>query len=1161
MGVKVVEKGSSKFFSCINPDHEDSNPSSSIFSNGEMFHCFSCNIAGDIFRAASYLEDKPSTGAGFVTENVEYILNKYGIEHAPIELTEEQLSNYKYESIYEEVYKLFKEQNPDTLEYTHNDLTNAEQRGWKERTCIDLGIGTIKDYNKFIEALHIRTRIPIQELKSCGIYESLFGPELLTFCIRDHKGSIRGFVARYVNWTKDSDTPKYRNTSIDDNPFYKKERILYMLNNAKRYNDMRLDIYEGYGSAVTAYQMGIRNACSIGGTALTEHHINLIRQLGFRHVNLVLDADATGTAKMDKYLDKFGGHSNLEVTITKLPFSEEDLKEYGKNDPDYFLQKYGIEAYRNTKAISFFQHMLEKTDSFEEDNPLRIDFCNKMIPLLLNEGDLLRRSEMIKALAEHTSFDKEDIRAQIASIEKQDTGSVKEGILKDIRRAENAEDIQNILSNYQHKLQDTSSTKKDRYTVSLQETVDAFDKIFLNMNQAKEGIHGWKTGFEDFDDLLDGIPIPEVAGRLIGFAGAPQAGKQLDDNTPILTPDGFKNHGDLKIGDIVFGPNGNPIKVTAIMPKNTQNCKVTFSDGEEILCHENHEWVVIDTSAANRNNSGRKIVTTKYLESIKLRKGPKGRGGRFRFQVDSNTTINFEKKKLDIPPYVLGLWLGDGRSTASDIAHTPTDREHIKKAQLLMPNNKTTAWVDKPTGVVHTSFKGLITKIRSENLYNNKHIPTKYLTSSLEDRLELLAGLIDSDGYLHHRTRRFSFSNTNKRLIEDTALLVRSLGCRATITTYPPKEGGTDKEDRRIKGTKPVYVLSFNLHHKLPTALPRKKWEGDKNTQRKRAIVLVERVNPSIGNCIEVEGGIYLAGKNLIPTHNSASMLNILMKIILNKDNKDLTALFWAIDDNRKSIAYRLIPMISGVSIKKVLRQLPRTEEEDKAIIEAQEIIRQLIFERRLIIKDDSFSRSKAKAETWIKETQDQTSNHILFCVDSLHNVDGKDGQEARAKIMGTSSWLKGMTASCPATIMTTIELVKNRSPEKPNLQTISESAKVEYDFDSVAICWNEQQGKYQSSLDNISAKWGVPGAYKPVIELDFQKNKCGAGGKGSLYFKFDPDTTSFVDCCNYPFFQKQVFDSTINANNGTSYKFYRPKPEESENTEEIMEEENIQEW
>jgi hypothetical protein len=239
------------------------------------------------------------------------------------------------------------------------------------------------------------------------------------------------------------------------------------------------------------------------------------------------------------------------------------------------------------------------------------------------------------------------------------------------------------------------------------------------------------------------------------------------------------------------------------------------------------------------------------------------------------------------------------------------------------------------------------------------------------------------------------------------------------------------------------------------------------------------------------------------------AMLNIALNAVLN--NNDVSVLYWAIDDNRKAIAYRLVAMISGVHIKKVRRMIPASEEEIACILAAQRKLLKLTEEKRFVVKDDLFGRSRRKAETWINNFQNNCPNQILFCVDSINNIAGEDGSEMRAKMISNSGWLKSLTSRIPATVMATIELVKNRGDDKPNLMAISESVKLEYDFDSIAIVWNESQGKF-GDIESCTAKWGVPGFWKPIIELDFQKNKCAAGEKGSIFFDFDPATTSFLN-------------------------------------------------
>jgi hypothetical protein len=201
--------------------------------------------------------------------------------------------------------------------------------------------------------------------------------------------------------------------------------------------------------------------------------------------------------------------------------------------------------------------------------------------------------------------------------------------------------------------------------------------------------------------------------------------------------------------------------------------------------------------------------------------------------------------------------------------------------------------------------------------------------------------------------------------------------------------------------------------------------------------------------------------------------------------------------------------------MKKVINNVRRSPEDIVAMTEAQNIIRELTNSRKLVFKDDKYGRSINKAEDWIKETQDATGNPILFCIDSLHNVKNESNSDTRIKLLSSSTWAKALTAKIPCTVMMTLELVKNRiAGQKPNLISISESGKMEFDMDTVGIVWNEVVGSFTNLNDPlVKAKWGSPGFYKPIIELDIQKNKAGAGERGSLYFKYDNETTGIVAC------------------------------------------------
>lgn len=363
--------------------------------------------------------------------------------------------------------------------------------------------------------------------------------------------------------------------------------------------------------------------------------------------------------------------------------------------------------------------------------------------------------------------------------------------------------------------------------------------------------------------------------RLMVFM-PPQHGKLISHDTPVLTTDGWKTHGELKPGNFVVGRNGQPVQVLAVSPEDQADYKVTFLDGTEIFCHANHEWVVYD-----RELGRERTLETKKLASLKLYSGvDRKRGNRARFQVDTNVPVHLPEKDLPIHPYVLGVWLGDGSTAKNCITHHLNDKPVIDKIKSI-GYCKSNVSIHNKTGIHTTYFTDLYADlVKSNLLHRKKRIPDTYLAGSYQQRLELLAGLLDSDGYIYQKNGRACFSNINLDLINDVKKLVISLGCRVTVSSFDPVESSSG-----IKGKNIVYQLTFNPYFDIPTALPRKRLNKKNPSRRKRGIYSITKVdNPKIGQCIQVEGGVYLVGENLIPTHNSELVSRRFPAYALGKD-------------------------------------------------------------------------------------------------------------------------------------------------------------------------------------------------------------------------------------------------------------------------------------
>ena len=345
----------------------------------------------------------------------------------------------------------------------------------------------------------------------------------------------------------------------------------------------------------------------------------------------------------------------------------------------------------------------------------------------------------------------------------------------------------------------------------------------------------------------------------------PQHGKLCADSTPVLTRNGWKNHGDLVIGDEVISPSGKFVKVTNVLPKQYANRLVTLTNGEQIKVHENHEWVVYD-----RSTHRERVRETKYIEKrVSYGSQEKKRGHRYNFMLPIVTPLDCEEKTLTVDPYVLGVWLGDGKNTDGQICAAEVDRITLDEVRKHYPHGK--EWVHKDTGVLYASYRGLYKGLREYGMCysrkrTEKHIPQEYLTASKRQRLELLAGLIDTDGYVDHKHNRIVFTTADTELRFSFEELIATFGWRTTTCGYKPVLSTSG-----IQGKNVYWQVAFNPTEEIPCRIERKKLKSF-SQQRRIAICSVEPIPEEQGNCISVEGGVYCVGKGLIPTHNSESV-------------------------------------------------------------------------------------------------------------------------------------------------------------------------------------------------------------------------------------------------------------------------------------------------
>lgn len=351
----------------------------------------------------------------------------------------------------------------------------------------------------------------------------------------------------------------------------------------------------------------------------------------------------------------------------------------------------------------------------------------------------------------------------------------------------------------------------------------------------------------------------------------PRSGKQLTDITPVPTPKGWTTHGELQPGDEVFHPCGKSVKVLAVSEKTASDVKVTFSDGSEFYCHEKHEWTLYNRMRGEWQTieTGHFLRDTRFGEQKQIMSG-----GRATYQLPTVEALQYSNTDYTMHPYTLGAWLGDGSVGKPCITGAASDSAIIDRL-VSVGYSVTTVCEHNTTKVLTTYFSGtpkvewpgrMTRELKALGIYNDKRIPASYQRLTLQLRLELLAGLVDTDGTVD-KNSRVSFTTVSNLLAEDVMELCTGLGFRPYTQEVQPKLSTSG-----IQGRKVCYVVGFQPTMDIPVALERKKITRFAK-QRRIGLVSVERMHGSTeqGNCIEVDSpdGLYVVGKNLAATHNS----------------------------------------------------------------------------------------------------------------------------------------------------------------------------------------------------------------------------------------------------------------------------------------------------
>lgn len=341
------------------------------------------------------------------------------------------------------------------------------------------------------------------------------------------------------------------------------------------------------------------------------------------------------------------------------------------------------------------------------------------------------------------------------------------------------------------------------------------------------------------------------------------AGKAQPLDCAILTPSGWQTMGDMKIGSQVTTPSGDTATVIAVHPQGVKDIfEITFKDGRKTRCCKEHLWKV------QSNDFNGRDWKIKSLDWIMNRKDK-------RTLYVPTPVIEKPNMELPIDPYVIGALIGDGSLSQNQKGFASVDPEITALIESKLPHGvviestsakygysikgewRTNGKCESPIG----TFKKTLNELGLCVTSYHKHIPENYKNGSVEQRLELLRGLMDTDGTVG-KNGDVSFCSVSKQLVEDVIEVARSIGCAATFRI---------RKTQSDFGT--AYETTISHHDRRELFTLERKKARVKQTSRfnnKIAIVDIKQVESAEAQCITLDTTDHLyVTDDYIVTHNS----------------------------------------------------------------------------------------------------------------------------------------------------------------------------------------------------------------------------------------------------------------------------------------------------
>ncbi len=539
---------------------------------------------------------------------------------------------------------------------------------------------------------------------------------------------------------------------------------------------------------------------------------------------------------------------------------------------------------------------------------------------------------------------------------------------------------------------------------------------------------GVPTGFADFDELTNGLH----PGQMIVLAARPAVGKALALDTPLATPTGWTTMAEVVVGNHLLDADGRPTLVVAVTSVMTgRPCfEVEFADGTVLVADAEHGWLTEDVSPGAATPVA--VRTSQQIAGSLWVQGPHGLAPRHR--IRTTAPLDLPAVELPAPAYLLGL------AIAAGLPGEGPDAETLDQIEMYADEVRQAATDD--------SLGSPAPLDRLE--------PT-WLRGSQDQRRDLLAGLLDSRGVVTPRGC-VRLTDLPPPLADDVSDLVVGLGLQSAVTVAADGTHSlvlcADHDVFRVESKrlalKVAHVARRGAHdgiHGMDGI------DGIDDQDACRVVVDIRRVTSVPVRCVEVDNSahLYLAGRSMVPTHNSTLGLDIARSAAIKHQ---LATCIFSLEMSRNEITMRLLSAEARVPLHSMRNGKLTDDDWTRLARRMGEVNNAPLF------IDDSPNMSMMEIRAKCRRLK-QRHDLKLVVIDYLQLMtSGKRVESRQQEVSEFSRAIKLLAKELEVPVVAISQLNRGseqRTDKKPQMSDLRESGSIEQDADMVVLLHREE--------------------------------------------------------------------------------------------------------